>query len=329
MAKATKLPSGKWRVLAYSNGHRKSFTATTKKEAEYQASQWLMTQNDFEDMTIKVAIDRFINNRSAVLSPTTIEGYRSMQRNCFTGIEDMRISKVKSETIQVFINEMAKKYSPKYVKNAHTLLKSSIIAVNPNKAINVTLPKRKVMEYNLPTDADVKVLLKEADPELRIAILFASMGTLREGEVCALQYEDIRGNTVHVHQNMIYANKQFFIKEIPKTDASDRYVKYPDKFIKSLDKGTGRIINSNPKAICNRYRRLVKRLNLDMSTRFHDLRHYAASIMHAMGIPDQYIMETGGWKSDTVLKAVYRNTLDDKRQEFEEMRTKYMTDNFF
>ena len=40
--------------------------------------------------------------------------------------------------------------------------------------------------------------------------------------------------------------------------------------------------------------------------RFHDFRHYSASIMHAIGIPDQYIMARGGWKTDTVLKAVYR-----------------------
>lgn len=44
--------------------------------------------------------------------------------------------------------------------------------------------------------------------------------------------------------------------------------------------------------------------------RFHDLRHYAASIMHAIGIPDQYILQRGGWSSDSVMKTVYRNTID-------------------
>lgn len=44
--------------------------------------------------------------------------------------------------------------------------------------------------------------------------------------------------------------------------------------------------------------------------RFHDLRHYCASIMHAIGIPDQYIMSRGGWSSDNVMKAVYRNVID-------------------
>jgi integrase len=43
----------------------------------------------------------------------------------------------------------------------------------------------------------------------------------------------------------------------------------------------------------------------------HDLRHYAASILHAIGIPDQYIMSRGGWKTDHVMKRVYRDTLTD------------------
>jgi len=50
--------------------------------------------------------------------------------------------------------------------------------------------------------------------------------------------------------------------------------------------------------------------------RFHDLRHYSASIMHAIGIPDQYIMRYRGWGSNAVLKAIYRNTPDDYQQNF-------------
>ena len=50
------------------------------------------------------------------------------------------------------------------------------------------------------------------------------------------------------------------------------------------------------------------------SFRFHDLRHYSASIMHAIGVPDVYIMERGGWKSDHVMKRIYRNSIDDEKR---------------
>ncbi|MCB7523198.1 tyrosine-type recombinase/integrase [[Clostridium] hylemonae] len=48
--------------------------------------------------------------------------------------------------------------------------------------------------------------------------------------------------------------------------------------------------------------------------RFHDLRHYSASIQHALGIPDAYIMERGGWETDGTLKSIYRHTLKDKKK---------------
>ena len=330
MAKATKLPSGKWRVLAYSNGHRKSFTAPTKKEAEYQASQWLMTETITEDITIEKAIQRYIDNRTSVISPTTLRSYKSLQKNQYEEINNKRISDIKSEDIQKFVNNISKNESPKTVKNAYTLLKASITAVNPNKGINVRLPKKNPIEYHLPTDNDIKTLLDNADEEMKIAIMLASMGTLRAGEICALDYSDIKGDTIHVHQNMIFTeNKEWVIKDIPKTAESDRYVTYPKKVIKAIGKGEGRIMESNPRALGSRYKRLVLRLNLDMSVRFHDLRHYAASKMHSIGIPDQFIQQVGGWKSDTILKSVYRNVIEDDRKRYEEIRNKYMEDKFF
>lgn len=32
--------------------------------------------------------------------------------------------------------------------------------------------------------------------------------------------------------------------------------------------------------------------------------------MHAIGVPDQYILQRGGWISDNVMKSVYRNVID-------------------
>ena len=71
----------------------------------------------------------------------------------------------------------------------------------------------------------------------------------------------------------------------------------------------GRIINRSPDAITRSFERTIKRTSLP-HFRFHDLRHYAASIMHAIGVPDQYILQRGGWSSDNVMKTVYRNTID-------------------
>ena len=34
--------------------------------------------------------------------------------------------------------------------------------------------------------------------------------------------------------------------------------------------------------------------------------------MHAIGVPDQYILQRGGWASDGVMKTVYRNAISDE-----------------
>ena len=38
--------------------------------------------------------------------------------------------------------------------------------------------------------------------------------------------------------------------------------------------------------------------------------------MHAIGVPDVYIMQRGGWSSDYTLKNIYRGSMDDFQKKF-------------
>ena len=56
----------------------------------------------------------------------------------------------------------------------------------------------------------------------------------------------------------------------------------------------------------------------------HSLRHYYVSIAHVLGIPDAYVMKMGGWKTDHVMKRVYRTTLSDvEKQEQEKINAHF------
>lgn len=46
----------------------------------------------------------------------------------------------------------------------------------------------------------------------------------------------------------------------------------------------------------------------------HKLRHYFASKMSAMNIPEEDIMRMGGWETDYVMKGVYRHSMIEKEE---------------
>ena len=104
-------------------------------------------------------------------------------------------------------------------------------------------------------------------------------------------------------------NKEWIIRPTPKTLSSNRIVEYP-KFIIDMLPKKDRLVKLLPSSITSSHIQIIKKLNLP-HFRFHDYRHYAASIMHAIGIPDVYIMSRGGWSSDDTLKKIYRNSLED------------------
>ena len=76
-------------------------------------------------------------------------------------------------------------------------------------------------------------------------------------------------------------------------------------------------------AIFNRFRKLQKKINME-NFRFHDLRHFYASVMLALGIPDKYAMERIGHSSNAMLKNVYQHIINDKQSEFS-----ILLDNYF
>lgn len=87
----------------------------------------------------------------------------------------------------------------------------------------------------------------------------------------------------------------------------------------------GRIVRLTPDSITNRFNRLLKRNGIP-HFRFHDLRHYSASIQHALGIPDSYIMQRGGWGNDGTLKAVYRHVLEEQAKQMDHMANNYFSE---
>lgn len=326
MAKAKKLPSGQWRTLVYDytetlpdgrkKRHYKSFTADSKKESEYLAAQFALTKNTKDvrnNLTYGQALDKYIESREAVLSPSTIREYKRSRRNDMQSIMDIKIDDITQDLVQSAINEESKSHSPKTVKNMHGLLSAVLKTYRPNFALNTTLPQQKKPDIYVPTDEDIKTLISSIEnKEMLIAVLLAAFGPMRRSEICALDSDHIVGNMVHVEFAIVKDENSNWVKKGTKSYAGDRWIDFPDFVIDQIRDIKGQIVHFNPAQISDRFIDIQRASGLP-HFRFHDLRHYNASVSHALGIPDQYIMERGGWASDTVLKKVYRHTMNDKQ----------------
>lgn len=348
MAKAKKLPSGSWRCQVYSHtveilqpdGSTKkkriyeSFTCDDptpkgKRACEKMAADWADKKESLigaeKDMTFGEALDKYIASRENVLSVRTISDYKRTRQKEIQEIMDVPLKKVTQELVQNVINKDSEKHSPKTVRNNHGLIVAVLKQYRPDFVLRTVLPKKVRPAIYIPTDEEVSKLIERVkNTEMELPILLSVFGPMRRGEISALRVENVNGNLVHVCENMVRdsENKKWIIKS-PKSYSGDRYIEFPDYVVnKWSEKKSGRIVSLNPDAISSRFVRLLKSAGLP-HFRFHDLRHYSASVQHALGIPDVYIMQRGGWGNDGVLKEIYRHALDDRQKEMSDKSNNY------
>lgn len=113
-----------------------------------------------------------------------------------------------------------------------------------------------------------------------------------------------------------------------KTTSSTRVLPLPGfllDHIKALPEG--RLVTINPDNISNRFATLRERLGL--SFRFHDLRHYYASLLLALGVPDKYAMQRMGHATPSMLKNVYQHLMQDKQDEITNTINQALETKFF
>lgn len=306
--------------------HCKTFTASTRAKARQLSEEWedeYLNGKKRVPMTVLCALNAYIDGKAPVLSPSTVRSYRGVVSARIEGrpIADIDVSDLTLSDVQKWVNsEVTDDLSPKSVKDHFSLLRSATKQMTRRLDWDaVALPQPRRFQGHTPTDAEIRQLLdytrQQSDPTLYRAILLTAFGPLRRSEVCALTNKDIRGNAVTIDKALVRNDAGGWEIKTTKTIDSTRVIIYPDFVIRELSGISDRIVSCNPDALARRFERALKFAKLP-HFRFHDLRHYGASIMMYMdGVSQRTIENRGGWsRNSPILRRIYQNTLADKER---------------
>lgn len=333
MAKASKLPSGNWRVQLYcgkdENGKRifESFTAPTRKEAERMAASFngdrkrRAADRAAGRIQLAEAMDTYIDTcRATGRSPATIRGYCSIRRR-FGPLLAMYVNAIRVQDVQQAVNAWsASGLDAKTIRNRIGLFTSTLSSMSITLDLSpLKLPAIQKKEMVIPEDADVQRMiayLREKDTDLYLAVLLAATLGMRRSEICALEWSDIdfKDGTLSITKAVVCGDDNLHYTKATKTRAGTRTLFIAPGVLAELKKHrqiAKKVVNVTPETVTKRYIKLKKKMNVP--GRFHDLRHYMASVMAALNVPMKYAVEIMGHSTPNMLNNVYQHVMEKKR----------------
>lgn len=332
MASAKKLPSGSWRVRLYigkdanDKAQYKSFTADTKREAEFLAAQYNQMHIDINrsELPLKKAVEDYIKNKENVLSPSTIKGYNSVKNNCVPELMALKIRDISIQDIQSAFNNMAASHSPKYCRNAHGLISAVLKIHRPELVLRTTLPQKKKKDIYVPDDKEVKSISKlAAGTNIEIPLLLATQCGLRASEISGLELRHVKDDHIEIDQARVDGQNGAELKS-PKSVAGYRAVPIPIEIAEILRNNADgdRIYNATSVVISKRWLHFRDKHKLSKHLNFHALRHHFASRCLLLGMPQKYIAEMMGHNSVDMIERVYQHTFPSAMEEYAKLLRK-------
>ena len=325
------------RVLDYTDGegkrHFKSFTAPTKAEVLFVASQYSMTKDHHDrvpkEMTVGDAVRKYIELKS-LLAETTTDSYTSISKYAFADLMQEKVNKLTDSVVQIHINKEAKRpseqtgkqISAKTVKNEWTLISGALKLVC-HREFYVTLPKYQKHEKEYPDPEDVIRAIVGSPVEL--PCMLAVWTSFRMAEVRGIMCSDVNvdDSYINIKETVVDTRRGSVRKGDAKTEKSLRkgdltdYLWYliqnTESYKNYLETGEDQpLITMSRNQIYGRWQTTCRHNGFQLS--FHDLRHYAASIRDFLEFPFKLIQDDGGWKTDVVVKKYYTHPFEMEKK---------------
>lgn len=323
--KAKKVSSGNWFIRLRLGGENVNVTAPTEKQctreaaaikAEYLSGKRAPKPEQPDkppSPTLTQAIDDYIGKKDRTLSPSTIRGYRAIQKHRFQILMGRAVDDIQDDEWQSLINAELALASPKTVVNAFAFIRTVIRQQTGHEIPmdGITMPSVPPADTAfLSADEIPKFVEAIKDSRVAVAALLA-LSSLRISEISALNWEHIPENPtfIKVSGAVVRGSDSAWVKKKQnKNRTSTRSVPIliPElsEAIERLRKPSGPVMDYDQDTLRVEVHKACQRAKITDVT-VHGLRHSFASLAYHLQVPEKIAMEIGGWSDPGTMHKIY------------------------
>lgn len=333
-----RLPSGNWFIQLSVNGKRISVTEPTEKACIARAmaikEELLEPVDRSQKPTLSAAIDRYIESRQNVLSPATIRGYRTIQRNRFKSAMGRPVNAYDEKGWQRLVNQEAKIVSAKTLENAWGLV-SSVIQEETGNRYSVSLPQvvSEPREYLEPEQIQEFISAVE-NTKYTIPALLA-LCSLRRSEIMALTWKDIDldKGLIHVRGAVVPDENNKMVKKKENKNTTSRRtvpIMIPQlaEALKAVEYKEGDVVRMHPSSAARGVNAICEKVGLPL-VGMHGLRHSFASLAYHLKMPEKVAMEIGGWADDATMRRIYTHVAKSDIRKYQNAMVDFYNNNTY
>jgi integrase len=301
-----------------------------------------------KDQTMKQHFERWLEVHKSKIRWATYLGYRRILNNhILPTLGHLSLQQLSARDLDEFYaQKLEEGLSPISIKNIHLVIHMALkqavrwrlVARNVSEDVSPPRDTQSHQRQTLTPEQAQKLLAAAKGHRLEAMLTLALAIGIRRGELLGLQWQDIdfKHKCLHVQRSANRLPGGYCVTD-PKTASGKRTITLPQFVLEALGQHRIRQLEAKLKAgsaweehdlvFCNIYGRFLNSASLQVlfskllkkaqlpHMRFHDLRHSAATILLAMGVPIKVVQELLGHKDINTTLNVYGHVLASMQQE--------------
>jgi len=315
----------------------------TKAEAEEAAKriQYELQTGTYVEPA-KMTVEEFLldyvkNTLKNEVSPNTYEQRLAYVENHIAPrIGKIKLTDLKPMHIQKFYNELREHFTPGHVQNIGNLLTKALrqaerwdlIKRNPAALVKKPTTSRKNSKMKVWTVEEQKTFLEHVKSESEFyytLFLLALTSGMRKGEILGLQWNDVdtKQGIVSVKRTAVWAQRNLYLKDMPKTESSIRTIQIPEQTSKALKRwklacpaNPMNLVFPSPKtngilypnSLDKAFQKAIRGASVPMIS-FHGLRHTFATTLLANNVNPKIVQEMLGHATIKTTMDTYSHVL--------------------